>query len=269
MLGVAGVSEVHDLHVWEVTSGFPALSAHVLVGASDDCHRARLRAGRGAARPVRDRSHDPAGRPRGWGPAEHRGALSVIRGTDAAMRPIVLAVAVLALLRRARRGADHRHDAARLRRRHRHRHVDARHRRLLGDGLAAGSDLRPRPHGDEPPDRFRVARRPGTRRGGCRHRHARVVGLARARDPPRPPGASALPRGADAGDPRAQRRDFGRAARRDRRGRRGPAGRPGLRVRRPVRRAPARHPRRAGRRAQARPTTPRRPRGCGSRACAR
>src|SRR3712207_2093626 len=36
-----GVSEVHDLHVWEVTSGFPALSAHVLVGAADDCHRAR------------------------------------------------------------------------------------------------------------------------------------------------------------------------------------------------------------------------------------
>ncbi len=26
-----GVVEVHDLHVWEVTSGFPALSAHVLV----------------------------------------------------------------------------------------------------------------------------------------------------------------------------------------------------------------------------------------------
>ena len=24
-----GVVEVHDLHVWEVTSGFPALSAHV------------------------------------------------------------------------------------------------------------------------------------------------------------------------------------------------------------------------------------------------
>jgi len=42
MIGVAGVSEVHDLHVWEVTSGFPALSAHVLVGASDDCHHARL-----------------------------------------------------------------------------------------------------------------------------------------------------------------------------------------------------------------------------------
>ena len=42
MIGVPGVSEVHDLHVWEVTSGFPAMSAHVLVGASDDCHRARV-----------------------------------------------------------------------------------------------------------------------------------------------------------------------------------------------------------------------------------
>ncbi|HTU79867.1 MAG TPA: cation diffusion facilitator family transporter [Solirubrobacteraceae bacterium] len=36
-----GVVEVHDLHVWEVTSGFPALSAHVLVGAESDCHAAR------------------------------------------------------------------------------------------------------------------------------------------------------------------------------------------------------------------------------------
>jgi cobalt-zinc-cadmium efflux system protein len=35
------VVEVHDLHVWEVTSGFPALSAHVLVGADSDCHAAR------------------------------------------------------------------------------------------------------------------------------------------------------------------------------------------------------------------------------------
>ena len=26
-----GVAEVHDLHVWTITSGFPALSAHVLV----------------------------------------------------------------------------------------------------------------------------------------------------------------------------------------------------------------------------------------------
>jgi cobalt-zinc-cadmium efflux system protein len=36
------VVEVHDLHVWEVTSGFPSLSAHVLVEAGADCHRIRL-----------------------------------------------------------------------------------------------------------------------------------------------------------------------------------------------------------------------------------
>jgi cobalt-zinc-cadmium efflux system protein len=36
-----GVEEVHDLHVWEVTSGFPALSAHVLVPAGEDCHQRR------------------------------------------------------------------------------------------------------------------------------------------------------------------------------------------------------------------------------------
>jgi cobalt-zinc-cadmium efflux system protein len=36
-----GVVEVHDLHVWEVTSGFAVLSAHVLVGAACDCHVAR------------------------------------------------------------------------------------------------------------------------------------------------------------------------------------------------------------------------------------
>ena len=35
------VVEVHDLHVWEVTSGFPALSAHVVVAAGDDCHEVR------------------------------------------------------------------------------------------------------------------------------------------------------------------------------------------------------------------------------------
>jgi len=36
-----GVIEVHDLHVWEVTSGFAALSAHVVVRAGDDCHELR------------------------------------------------------------------------------------------------------------------------------------------------------------------------------------------------------------------------------------
>jgi cobalt-zinc-cadmium efflux system protein len=37
-----GVVEVHDLHVWEVTSEFPALAAHVVVGRDTECHRARL-----------------------------------------------------------------------------------------------------------------------------------------------------------------------------------------------------------------------------------
>lgn len=37
-----GVVEVHDLHIWTITSGFPALSAHVLVEAGADCHRIRL-----------------------------------------------------------------------------------------------------------------------------------------------------------------------------------------------------------------------------------
>jgi cobalt-zinc-cadmium efflux system protein len=36
-----GVAEVHDLHIWEITSGFPALSAHVLVAAETDCHGVR------------------------------------------------------------------------------------------------------------------------------------------------------------------------------------------------------------------------------------
>jgi cobalt-zinc-cadmium efflux system protein len=36
-----GVVDVHELHVWEVSSGFPALSAHVLVDRRHDCHRVR------------------------------------------------------------------------------------------------------------------------------------------------------------------------------------------------------------------------------------
>ncbi|MGX1811279.1 cation diffusion facilitator family transporter [Nocardia sp. NPDC055321] len=35
------VVEVHDLHIWEITSGSPALSAHVLVEPGQDCHAAR------------------------------------------------------------------------------------------------------------------------------------------------------------------------------------------------------------------------------------
>jgi cobalt-zinc-cadmium efflux system protein len=35
------VVSIHDLHVWEISSGFPALSAHVLVHPGDDCHEIR------------------------------------------------------------------------------------------------------------------------------------------------------------------------------------------------------------------------------------
>lgn len=38
MAGLEGVEEVHDLHIWTITSGFPALSAHVLVGREENCH---------------------------------------------------------------------------------------------------------------------------------------------------------------------------------------------------------------------------------------
>ena len=42
LAAVEGVSEVHDLHIWEITSGEPALSAHVLVRPDVDCHAARV-----------------------------------------------------------------------------------------------------------------------------------------------------------------------------------------------------------------------------------
>ena len=35
------VCEVHDLHIWEITSGLPAASAHVLVMPGADCHAVR------------------------------------------------------------------------------------------------------------------------------------------------------------------------------------------------------------------------------------
>ena len=35
------VAEVHDLHVWEITTGMPAASAHVLVEPRQDCHAVR------------------------------------------------------------------------------------------------------------------------------------------------------------------------------------------------------------------------------------
>ena len=35
------VAEVHDLHIWEITTGMPAASAHVLVEPHQDCHAVR------------------------------------------------------------------------------------------------------------------------------------------------------------------------------------------------------------------------------------
>jgi cobalt-zinc-cadmium efflux system protein len=46
LVSEAGVVEVHDLHVWEVTTGMPAISAHMLVRRDADCHEARWRAAR-------------------------------------------------------------------------------------------------------------------------------------------------------------------------------------------------------------------------------
>jgi cobalt-zinc-cadmium efflux system protein len=41
IVAVPGVVEAHDLHIWTVTSGFAAVSAHVLVEAGADCHGLR------------------------------------------------------------------------------------------------------------------------------------------------------------------------------------------------------------------------------------
>ena len=41
LAGHPRVTNVHDLHVWQIGSGFPALSAHVLVAPGDDCHGVR------------------------------------------------------------------------------------------------------------------------------------------------------------------------------------------------------------------------------------
>ena len=41
MAGRPLVCEVHDLHIWEITSGLSAASAHVLVAPGADCHAVR------------------------------------------------------------------------------------------------------------------------------------------------------------------------------------------------------------------------------------
>ena len=72
MASLAGVRQVHDLHVWTITSGFPALAAHVLVGRDTDCHADATRARADAARAFRSRPHHAPGRPRGRRPAPDR-----------------------------------------------------------------------------------------------------------------------------------------------------------------------------------------------------
>ncbi|MEY9941706.1 cation diffusion facilitator family transporter [Streptacidiphilus sp. MAP5-3] len=42
LASLPGVVEVHDLHIWTITSGYPALSAHILVRDDLDCHAVRL-----------------------------------------------------------------------------------------------------------------------------------------------------------------------------------------------------------------------------------
>ncbi len=37
---VPGVCDVHDLHIWQITDGFPALSAHVVIDPGVDAHHA-------------------------------------------------------------------------------------------------------------------------------------------------------------------------------------------------------------------------------------
>lgn len=87
LAGVDGVREVHDLHVWTITSGFPALSAHMRIAPEADHGRVlRLAQDRvrrfgidhttfqlDRERPVLLTLHRPdcpeAPRPRGGGPA--------------------------------------------------------------------------------------------------------------------------------------------------------------------------------------------------------
>ena len=41
LAAIPAVVEVHDLHVWQITSGQPSLSAHILVSGDVDCHATR------------------------------------------------------------------------------------------------------------------------------------------------------------------------------------------------------------------------------------
>ncbi|KAA0099818.1 cation transporter [Mycolicibacterium sp. P1-18] len=53
LVAVGAVVEIHDLHIWQITSGEAALSAHVIVGDGADCHAIRGE----LERILRDRHH--------------------------------------------------------------------------------------------------------------------------------------------------------------------------------------------------------------------
>ncbi|HVT66596.1 MAG TPA: cation diffusion facilitator family transporter, partial [Trebonia sp.] len=101
------VAEVHDLHIWEITTEMPAASAHVLVEPRQDCHAVRadleellsheygiahltlqvdhLAAAPGDEEPCDPVSHDraqPAGAERAHGMAAHDGHGGHDRGRD-------------------------------------------------------------------------------------------------------------------------------------------------------------------------------------------
>lgn len=67
LAALPGVSQVHDLHIWEITSGHPALSAHVLVADGADCHDVQrgverlLHEQRGITHTTLQVDHDPVG----------------------------------------------------------------------------------------------------------------------------------------------------------------------------------------------------------------
>ncbi len=81
MVGHAGVREVHDLHIWTITSGFPALSAHVLVDPGADCHAVREELEHVLAERFSLTPHDAPGRARRrpLAPGGDRGAVPATR----------------------------------------------------------------------------------------------------------------------------------------------------------------------------------------------
>ena len=121
MVGVPGVQEVHDLHVWTITSGFPSLSAHVLVPEGDDCHAVRRRLE--AMLSEFGLTHDAAGRARRRArPSRLDRARDAPRDAASLARPATTATRIL-------------RDGAR-------REIGDRHRRLEWDRRAIVAALR-------------------------------------------------------------------------------------------------------------------------------